>query len=929
MNDLLQDFLTETHESLDVVDVELVRFEKEPNNEKILGNIFRLVHTIKGTCGFLGLPRLEALTHAAETVMGKFRDGMPVTGEAVTLILATIDRIKEILAVLEESQNEPDGSDDDLIAKLEKTSLSGGVAAATEPKGKTFGTLTEQILERPLRPGEVSLDDLERAFRETPVEKNDEPVPTVGTLVTQQLERPLKPGEVSLDELERAFRETESEIPTAKEVKKADNAPADNRRTGSDRREDERRDEDKKDVEHSGVKNQTLRVQVDTLERLMTMVSELVLTRNQLLEVTRNSENSDLKGPFQRLSNITGELQDGVMKTRMQPIGNAWAKLPRVVRDLSAELGKRINLVMQGEETELDRQLLELIKDPLTHMVRNSADHGIESAADRRTAGKPEEGTIRLAAYHEGGHIIVEISDDGRGLDSSRIRDKAIRLGLINESDKLSESQLQKFIFNPGFSTAAKVTSVSGRGVGMDVVKTNIDQIGGTIDLKSTPGKGTTFKIKIPLTLAIVNALIVEADSERFAIPQIAVVELVHIDKESEHKIEKLKDSSVLRLRDKLLPLVDLRSLLALRPLEAEAAELFVVVMQVGSRTFGIIVDQVFHTEEIVVKPMSQLLRGIEKYSGKTILGDGSVIIILDPNGIASSIGGIAENAGAQEETNDNIGAEGSGKKMSLLVFRACGNEIKAVPLSLVTRLEEIDAGKIEFSNGKHMVQYRGGLMPLLPVREGHTVKTDGSQPLLVFIEKERSLGIMVDEIVDIVEDVLEIEIAGKVPGVLGSAIIAGKATEILDVGHYLPLAFEDWLHRADASASATRRILFVDDSVFFRNMLTPVLNAAGYEVKAASSGVEALAILERDIDFDFVISDIEMPGMTGFEFAEKVRAAGRTSHLMLIALSSLNSPSRVDRGKQAGFHHFVAKFDRGGLIALLKQNEMRYSEAA
>lgn len=934
MNDLLQDFLTETHESLDVVDVELVRFEKEPNNEKILGNIFRLVHTIKGTCGFLGLPRLEALTHAAETVMGKFRDGMPVTGEAVTLILATIDRIKEILAVLEESQSEPDGSDHDLIAQLEKTSLSGIAAAVPEPKGKTVGTLVEQTLERPLRPGEVSLDELERAFRETPVDRNDEPAPTVGTLVEQTLERPLRPGEVSLDELERAFRETQSEIPTAKEVKQAAASSAKNRRAGTDRRADERReherrDDDRKDIEHGGVKNQTLRVQVDTLERLMTMVSELVLTRNQLLEVTRNSENGDLKGPFQRLSNITGELQDGVMKTRMQPIGNAWAKLPRVVRDLSSELGKRINLVMQGEETELDRQLLELIKDPLTHMVRNSADHGIETAAERRAANKPEEGTIRLAAYHEGGHIIVEISDDGRGLDSAKIREKAIRLGLIGEEDRLTESQLQKFIFNPGFSTAAKVTSVSGRGVGMDVVKTNIDQIGGTIDLKSVQGKGTTFKIKIPLTLAIVNALIVEADSERFAIPQIAVMELVHIDKDSEHKIEKLKDSSVLRLRDKLLPLVDLRSLLALRPLDTEAAELFVVVMQVGSRTFGIIVDQVFHTEEIVVKPMSHLLRGIEKYSGKTILGDGSVIIILDPNGLASSIAGTAENASPQDEINDNAGDEGSGRKISLLVFRACGNEIKAVPLSLVTRLEEIDADKIEFSNGRHMVQYRGGLMPLLPVREGYPPKEEGSQPLLVFIEKERSLGIMVDEIVDIVEDVLEIEIAGKVPGVLGSAIIAGKATEILDVGHYLPLAFEDWLRRADASTSGTRRILFVDDSVFFRNMLTPVLNAVGYEVKTASSGAEALTILERDIDFDCLISDIEMPGMTGFELAEKVRNSARTSHLMLIALSSLNSPARVERGKRAGFHHFVAKFDRGGLIALLNQNEMRYPEAA
>jgi two-component system chemotaxis sensor kinase CheA len=879
MNDLLQEFLTETHESLDVVDVELVRFEREPNNAQILGNIFRLVHTIKGTCGFLGLPRLETLTHAAETLMGKFRDGMPVTQDAVTLILAVIDRIKEILTELERSQNEPKGADDDLIRELERASQGDVAAPAANP---TVGTLVDQVLERPLRPGEISLDELERVFRETP-----------------------GPGQSPSNPVKAAVAQNE-------------------RRAGQDRRDEEHRD--------GAAKTQTLRVQVETLERLMTMVSELVLTRNQLLEIMRNNEDNELKAPFQRLSNITGELQEGVMKTRMQPIGNAWAKLPRVVRDVSAELGKKIELIMHGEDTELDRQVLELIKDPLTHMVRNSADHGIEKPEARRAAGKPEKGTIHLSAHHEGGHIIIEIADDGRGLDTERILAKATRLGLIAEEEagKLTEAQIHKFIFTPGFSTATAVTSISGRGVGMDVVKSNIDQIGGTVDLKSSFGQGMSFRIKIPLTLAIISALLVEADGDRFAIPQMAVIELVHVDADSEHRIERIKDASILRLRDRLLPLVHLKSLLRLAEAKIEAAEAFVVVMQVGSHTFGIVVDQVFHTEEIVVKPMSSMLRHISAFSGNTILGDGSVIMILDPNGMAAAIGSDVAASMAAEARPDEARVDDSDAKISLLVFRAGSDELKAVSLALVTRLEKIDARAIEFSNGRHLVQYRGGLMPLLRINDSVRLRTEGAQPLLVFIDRDRSMGLVVDEIVDIVEDRLDITIGSHTPGILGTAVVNGCATEIIDVGHFLPLAFEDWLHRTEISgAGRTRRILLVDDSAFFRNMLTPVLKAAGYELKTAAGAEDALALLDHDAQFDVVISDIEMPGMNGFELAEKLRASPRTAHLIRIAISSLPSPAAVERGRQAGFHGFVGKFDRNGLLAALKQSPAEWPQAA
>jgi two-component system chemotaxis sensor kinase CheA len=884
MDDLLREFLTETNESLDVVDVELVRFEQDPNNAKILDNIFRLVHTIKGTCGFLGLPRLEALAHAAETLMGKFRDGMAVTGEAVTLILSTIDRIKEILDQLETNQQEPEGSDEDLIKELERMVLEEKPAAppVAEP---AEGTLSYQKLERPLRVGEVSLDELERAFRETAPEV----VPVAPKVEPKSESKPAP--------------------------KPAAAAPA---KAPSNKVESDRPDEDRAEK----VANQSIRVNVDTLEHLMTMVSELVLTRNQLLEIGRRNEDSEFKVPLQRLSNVTAELQEGVMKTRMQPIGNAWQKLPRIVRDLSGELDKQIELEMHGAETELDRQVLDLIKDPLTHMVRNSADHGLETTEERRALGKSEKGTIRLSAFHEGGHIVIEIADDGRGLNTDKIRAKVLSNGLATESEleKMTEAQIHKFIFAPGFSTAAAVTSVSGRGVGMDVVRTNIDQIGGTIELKSVIGKGSSFIIKIPLTLAIVSALIVEADGDRFAIPQLAVVELVRAHANSDHKIERIKDTPVLRLRNKLLPLVHLKRLLKLGTAAATAEENgFIVVTQIGNQTFGIVVDGVFHTEEIVVKPMSTRLRHIAMFSGNTILGDGSVIMIIDPSGVAQAIGTAASAQDAHDEAEAK--ARSSDESMtSLLVFRAGSAQPKAVPLSLVTRLEEVDAKKIELSNGRHLVQYRGHLMPLIGVDEVR-VKQEGSQPLLVFSDEGRSMALVVDEIIDIVEDKLDIQVASDRPGVLGCAVIKGQATEILDVGHFLPLAFEDWFRRKELkNASSSRTVLLVDDSAFFRNMLAPVLKAAGYQVTTVGAAGEALELIGSGQHFDVVLTDIEMPDMNGFDFAAAIRGDPRTAEVPIIALSSMVSPEAIERGRAVGFHDYVAKFDRPGLIAALKE---------
>jgi two-component system, chemotaxis family, sensor kinase CheA len=928
MDDLLREFLTETSESLDTVDNQLVKFEQEPNNAKILDNIFRLVHTIKGTCGFLGLPRLEALAHAGETLMGKFRDGMPVRAEAVTVILSSIDRIKEILAGLEATEAEPEGNDRDLIDQLEAmveqgmAAMAAGAAAAVpaaiaEPVAApaaaeaTEGSLVVQTLERPLRPGEVSLDELERAFRETAVEAEPTPAaaapaPKVEAKAPEAKKETAKePAKEPAKDAGKKEAKTEAKT-EAKPARKA--ASGGGEETGEGER----------------IANQSIRVNVDTLEHLMTMVSELVLTRNQLLEISRRNEDTEFKVPLQRLSNVTAELQEGVMKTRMQPIGNAWQKLPRIVRDLSGELGKQIELEMHGADTELDRQVLDLIKDPLTHMVRNSADHGLETPAERAASGKPEIGTIRLSAYHEGGHIIICIADNGRGLNTERIKAKALQNNLVTEAEleKMTEAQIHKFIFAPGFSTAAAITSVSGRGVGMDVVRTNIDQIGGTIDIKSVANEGTSVTIKIPLTLAIVSALIVEAGGDRFAIPQLSVVELVRARANSEHRIERIKDTAVLRLRNKLLPLMHLKKLLKIdNGSSSDPENGFIVVTQVGSQTFGIVVDGVFHTEEIVVKPMSTKLRHIDMFSGNTILGDGAVIMIIDPNGIAKALG--ASGNASRDLADENASHHaGSGEQLtSLLVFRAGSSQPKAVPLGLVTRLEEIAADKIELSNGRYMVQYREQLMPLVQM-EGVEVRSQGSQPILVFADDGRSMGLVVDEIIDIVEERLHIEVAGaNGHGILGSAVIKGQATEVIDVGHFLPMAFSDWFTRKEMRPSmASQSVLLVDDSAFFRNMLAPVLKAAGYKVRTATGAQEALATLRSGQAFDVVLTDIEMPDMNGFEFAEVIRADQHLGQMPIIALSSLVSPAAIERGKLAGFHDYVAKFDRPGLIAALKE---------
>jgi two-component system, chemotaxis family, sensor kinase CheA len=865
MDDLLADFLTETNEGLADLDVALVKLERTPDDSQTLSLIFRLVHTIKGTCGFLGLPRLEHVAHAAENVLGRVRDGvLTVTPDTISLVLMAVDRIKAILAGLAASGAEPAGDDTELVEALNATASGNPL-----PKSAPAALPTDPVV-----------DQAPRA-QQPPAQ----PAP-------EQVQAAAPPPAPSPQEAPQAASAGEP-IAAA----------------------------------------QTIRVTVDVLEDLMTLVSELVLTRNQLLQLARTQENSGFTVPLQRLSHITSDLQEGVMKTRMQPIGNAWNKLPRLVRDVAREMDKKIELTMLGADTELDRQVLELIKDPLTHMVRNSGDHGLENPAQRRAAGKSETGRITLNAFHEGGHIIIEIADDGRGLPLDRIRAKVLANGLATEAELagMTEAQMQRFIFRPGFSTASVVTAVSGRGVGMDVVKTNIEKIGGTIELKSVPGAGTTFTIKIPLTLAIVSALIVEAAGERFAIPQISVVELVRAQSEtgrghneagtSEPVIERINDTPVLRLRDRLLPLVNLNELLALGASRGDDSGSYIVVAQVGANLLGIIVDRVFDTEEIVVKPVAPILRHVTMFSGNTILGDGSVIMILDPNGIARATG-IGSGSGENKAVSANaIDQRQSNDVTAMLLFRAGSERTMAVPLGLVARLEDIPRDKIELSCGAQVTQYRGKLMPLVALSANPDTERQ-RQSVLVFNDHDRGMGLMVDEIVDVVEDRLNIELSGARPGLLGTAVIGGHATAVIDTGYWLTQAWQDWFHGTQGIANhdSACRVLVVEDSDFFRQLLMPTLGAAGYRVTAASSAAEALRLREAGAMFDVIVSDIEMPDMDGLDFARAVRASGSWATLPMIALSGHADPGDVEAGRDAGFTDYVAKFQREALIASLRQ---------
>ncbi|MEE9254370.1 MAG: chemotaxis protein CheA, partial [Pseudomonadales bacterium] len=556
----------------------------------------------------------------------------------------------------------------------------------------------------------------------------------------------------------------------------------------------------------SSISESAIRVDVGLLDTLMNLVGELVLTRNQILQFSTARDDSELAASSQQLNLITTELQEGVMKTRMQPIGNIWNKFPRVVRDLAVSCGKQVRIELEGSDTELDKTLIEAIKDPLTHLVRNAVDHGIETPESRLEAGKPREGRITLNAFHEGGQVNIEISDDGAGIAPEAIKKKALMLGIVaaDRIEQLKDRDLLNLIFLPGFTTAERVTNVSGRGVGMDVVKTNIEKIGGTIDLQSRPGQGTVVKIKIPLTLAIIPALIVTSGGDRYAIPQASLLELVRVEGGGSQKgIERVHGAPVYQLRGQLLPLVYLNEELKVQDAgtQSSASQLDddatnIVVLQAEDRQFGLVVDQINDTEEIVVKPLSVQLKGLPIFAGATILGDGTVALILDVLGIAECANVVTETRERVLASEQPEAQEQKNGRRTLLLVRSRDDGRMVIPLSLVARLEEFPRSAIENVGGRLVVQYRGQILLLisvddaLPERRQRTRSSGESAAdtvqVVVHTDQDRSVGLLVGGILDIVDEDMTTKGASSRQGVLSTVVIQGRVSELLDVPYII-----------------------------------------------------------------------------------------------------------------------------------------------
>ncbi|WP_110208371.1 chemotaxis protein CheA [Nocardioides daejeonensis] len=730
--EIIAEFLVESHENLDQLDRDLVALEQDPGSREKLASIFRTIHTIKGTSGFLGFGHLESLTHVGENLLSRLRDGeMLLDAELTGTLLRMVDTVRDLLAVIERT-----GADETADAVV-VAEVVAALKAALEPA--TAPSATQPPATQPPAPEPVSAPE--------PTVTPDQP----SVVPLAAAPTPVAPQPVP--------EPTPVAVPTDAAADPGDDEPG-----------------------TRSVVDSSVRVDVNLLDNLVQLVGELVLTRNQILQRTDGLGDAELVRAAQRLDLVASELQEGVMQTRMQPIGQVWAKMPRIVRDLAAQLGREVHLEMEGHDTELDRSLLEALKGPLTHLVRNSLDHGIEPPERRIAAGKAAAGRLSLRARHESGQVVVEITDDGAGIDPVRVAETAIARGVItaDQAARMEPKELVQLVFRPGFSTAATVTNVSGRGVGMDVVRTNIERIGGSVDLSSQVGLGTTCRVRIPLTLAIIPALVVGEGGERYAIPQANLVELVRLEGEDlRNGVEMLAGSPVLRLRGHLLPLVALTTALG-GPSSATDGPLTVVVVQADGSRFGLCIEEVYDTQEIVVKPIGRQLKGLATYAGATIMGDGRVALILDVPGIAATAG--IDHVVADEPEPKPVDDDAE----ALLVLEVAAGRRAALPLRAISRLEEFDPARVERSGNEEVVQYRDGILPLVRLAPAIGLRESeltGDQLSVVVHEADgRRVGIIIDRVLDVVETAVVRSEVGRRTGVLGSAIVQDRVTDLVDL---------------------------------------------------------------------------------------------------------------------------------------------------
>ncbi len=871
--DILQDFLVEAKETIENLEEGFIELEKDKSNLEVIRSIFRSMHSLKGAAGFFGFKSLESIAHFSEDILSKLRDGLlEPTEEIIDILLKAVDWIKYIINHIEQNKTEP--IDDNLLEFLvEISNFNEKLKKQIGGKGK----------EEPKE--EAKKEKVEEAKEEAKEEKKEEAKP---------------------EEKEKKEVKEEKQVPS-KEVKPAvKDAPK----------------KEKKEAiatPHIELTETHIKVDVKLLDQLMNLAGELVLARNRVVQLAQKIMDEDLTRSVQALSMITTEMQEAIMKTRMQPIGTVFNKFPRIVRDLSKALGKKVNLQLEGTETELDRSIIEAIKDPLTHLVRNAIDHGIEPPDVRVQVGKPPEGNLILRAYQEGGQVVIEIEDDGKGIDIEKIRKKAIEKGFmtVEEAEKASEKELLSLIFKPGFSTAEKVTQVSGRGVGMDVVKTNIEKLGGSIEIDTVYEKGTTVRIKIPLTLAIIPALIVTSQDYRYAIPQVNLKELVNIDPEKD--LLKVGDTEFYRLRGEIIPVLRLSQILKHNGKDQNQKNL--VILTTGERLVGLLVSKIFNSEEIVVKPLGKWFKNIPIYSGATIMGDGKLALILDVVGLSKYIGLSIEEV---EKTQDiqAVKRKVSGEETYFILIFEIGEERLALPIALISRLDKIKAEDLQFVGGKEVIIYNEEVIPIIRLENYLPLQGLPSQEeynVLFFTERDKTCGILCSNIVDTFETTLEVEEGlYKHPGILGHRIIDGKTVLFIDVYKIIEMYDPEWFIVKEEDVQP-RKILLVEDSPFFRNMMKNYLETAGYQVEDAENGKEALNKLTIDPNFDIIITDIEMPEMDGFELIKVLKSDHNLNKIPIIVVTALAGEDIKKKVFELGAEGYEVKLQRDRVLETIK----------
>jgi two-component system chemotaxis sensor kinase CheA len=995
-DELIGDYLAESREHLATIETDLLSIEQAGANidEQLVNRVFRAAHSIKGGAGFFDLTVIKELAHRIENVLDLMRSGEVIPdSEIVSILLLAFDRLRELIQNYAESNDADISEFTSALSRLtedhlaaEKKTTTNSTMVITVPgsdrtvegsvfdigqaraSGKTIYVIEYDLIEDIQRRGKTPLEVLNQLMKCGVILSTASDLDAVGTLddelphrllldvlyatvldsyfITQTLDlSPEKVHKIAIDGTPKSLAEESAEkaqakakTPKAAKPEKVESVSAPPAPIAAPKAAQQAHAAEKEEhapkpaAAQAAPAETTVRLNVALLDSLMTLAGELVLGRNQLSEAVRSADQQAIRASAHRVSLVTSELQEAVSLTRMQPVAGLFSKFPRLVRDLANDLGKEVQLKLEGVEVELDKTILEGLSDPLTHMIRNSVDHGIEVPQVRLAEGKPSLGTVTLRAKHQAGQVVIEIVDDGKGLSGDKIGASAVKKGMITAEQLhgMSEYDKRALIFMPGVSTAEKLTDVSGRGVGMDVVKTNLDKLGGKVEIDSELGKGSAFRIKLPLTLAIIPSLLVSDSGERFAIPQISVGELIRIPaSQIADRTDRAGDAEIVLVRDRLVPLVHLAEVLGGARIERGSKALNIVLVDAGNFEYGLVVGDLHDTVEIVVKPMGRHLQGLREYAGATILGDGQVAVILDVAGLAARAG--LTRASATAATGKATAEDSLAEMHSLLLFQNAPGEQCAVPIALVTRVERVRSSQVERIGGRRTMQYGGASLPLVTLGDIASVgQLEESQQwvVIVFERAGRPVGLLVAEPLDMTETTLALDtVTLRQPGIAGSALLSGRTTLMLDLFEITETVRKRWPEPESSGrppeppVKETGTVLVAEDSEFFRGQIKRLIEAVGYKVLAAEDGQAAWELLDKHAgEVTLVTTDVEMPRLDGLGLTRKIRADARFESLPVIALSTLAGEEEMARGLEIGVNEYQVKLDQNQLLDSIRK---------